>query len=173
MSSHRILILIKGLGRGGAEQLLASAVPYYDRDRFDYEVAYRLPWKDALVPQLREARLPVHCLEGARGPAWVARLRRLIDERGIDLIHSHSPTVAVAARAVAPARVRRVYTEHNLWQRYHRLTYWANALTFPRDDHVFAVSDHVRDSIRYPRPLQGRRPPPVETLYHEIGRAHV
>ncbi|MEO8425106.1 MAG: glycosyltransferase [Actinomycetota bacterium] len=173
MGTKRVLMLIKGLGRGGAEQLLASAIPYYDRDRFDYEVAYRLPWKDALVPQLREAGLPVHCLEGARGPAWVARLHRLIDERGIDLIHSHSPTVAVAARAVAPARVRRVYTEHNVWERYHRMTYWANAVTFPRSDHVFAVSDHVRDSIRYPRPLRRLHMPPVETLYHGIDPSDV
>ena len=29
-----------------------------------------------------------------------------------------------------------------------------NVLTFPRNDHVFAVSDEVRRSIRYPRPLR-------------------
>jgi glycosyltransferase involved in cell wall biosynthesis len=173
MPTKRILILIKGLGRGGAEQLLASATPYRDRDRFHYEVAYRLPWKNALATQLRSAGIPVHCLEGGRGLGWLARLRRLIRDHGIDLVHSHSPTVAVAVRAVGPSGVRRVYTEHNVWERYHRLTYWANLLTFPRSDHVFAVSNHVRDSIRYPRTLRFLRMPPVETLYHGIDREAV
>ena len=168
MPRKRILLLIKGLGRGGAEQLLASAISYRDRDRFEYEVAYLLPWKDALVAELRKADIPVHCLDGARGAGWVRRLRRLIDQRAIDLIHSHSPTAAVAARVIAPPRVRRVYTEHNLWERYHPLTRWANVLTFFRSDHVFAVSDHVRDSIGYPMTLRGLRMPPVETLYHGI-----
>jgi glycosyltransferase involved in cell wall biosynthesis len=168
MPRKRILLLIKGLGRGGAEQLLASAVSYHDRDRFEYEVAYVLPWKDALVAELRKADLPVHCLDGAKGAGWVRRLRRLIDQRAIDLIHSHSPTVAVAARVIAPPRVRHVYTEHGLWEHYHPLTGWANALTFARSDHVFAVSDHVRDSISYPRTLRRLHMPPVERLYHGI-----
>jgi hypothetical protein len=51
----RILHLIKGLGRGGAEQLLVSAAPYVDRNRYSYEVAYVLPHKSALVPELNEA----------------------------------------------------------------------------------------------------------------------
>jgi glycosyltransferase involved in cell wall biosynthesis len=169
----RVLILIKGLGRGGAEQLLASAAPYYDRDRFEYEVAYQLPWKDALVPHLRDAGLRVHCLGGGTGVRWLARLRRLIDDRAIDLIHAHSPAVASAAAVVTPPRVRCVYTEHNVWERYHRLTYWGNALTYARRDHVFAVSDHVRDSIRYPSLLSLRTMPPVETLYHGIDPADV
>jgi len=167
MPPYRVLSLIKGLGRGGAEQLLLSAIPYHS-DRFRYEVAYRLPWKDALVPELTNAGLPVHCLGNDRGPSWVTHLRRLVDEREIDLIHSHSPTVAVAARVAARPSVRRVYTEHNVWQRYHPVTYWANVLTFPRSDHVFAVSEHVRDSISYPAILHGRRMPPVEVLYHGI-----
>ena len=37
--THRILLLIKGLGRGGAEQLLVNSAAYTDRDRFGYEAA--------------------------------------------------------------------------------------------------------------------------------------
>jgi glycosyltransferase involved in cell wall biosynthesis len=61
-----------------------------------------------------------------------------------------------------------VTTEHNVWERYHRSTYWANAVTFPRNDHVFAVSEEVRESIRYPRALRFLSTPPVETLHHGI-----
>lgn len=162
-----ILILIKGLGRGGAEQLLVNAAPYLNRSDFDYQVAYLLPWKDALVGELEARGLPVHCLDGGRGPGWVIRLRRLVRSQRIDLVHSHSPVAAVAVRlALGPGTPRRVYTEHNVWERFHPATYWANLLTFPRSNHVFAVSDQVRASARYPRPLRWMRRPPVETLYH-------
>jgi glycosyltransferase involved in cell wall biosynthesis len=166
----RILTLIKGLGRGGAEQIVATAARHVDREHFDYEVASLLPHKDALVKEIEVAGLAVHCLDGATGLGWVPRLRRLVKERRIDLIHSHSPVVAIGARAAfsGPGRPRHVYTEHNLWQRYHPATYWGNVLTFPRSDHVFAVSDHVRDSIVYPRGLRWRGMPPVERLFHGI-----
>jgi glycosyltransferase involved in cell wall biosynthesis len=171
----RILTLIKGLGRGGAEQIVATAARNVDRERFDYEVAYLLPHKDALVKEIEAAGLTVHCLDGATGLGWVARLRRLVKERRIDLIHSQSPVAAIGARAAffGPRRPRLVYTEHNLWQRYHPATYWGNVLTFPRNDHVFAVSDHVRDSIGYPLGLRWRRTPPTETLFHGIDQEAV
>lgn len=170
-----VLQLIKGLGRGGAEQLLVNAVQYLDGARFSYEVAYLLPRKDALVAELERAGLRVHCLEGDRGWRWVPRLRELVRERGIDLIHSHSPVAAIGARiGLGPhPSVRRVYTEHNLWERYHRLTYWGNLLTFPWSHHVFAVSEHVRESIWYPWLLRYRSMPPVETLYHGVDPAAV
>jgi glycosyltransferase involved in cell wall biosynthesis len=164
----RVLVLIKGLGRGGAEQLLVNALPYLDRRRFEYLVAYLLPHKDAFVPAFRAAGVDVRCLDGRRGPGWIRRFDRLAKERRIDLVHAHSPYAAIGAR-LALAREQGpslVYTEHNVWERYHRATYWGNLLTFPRNDHVFAVSEQVRRSIRYPGGLQWRRLPPVETLHH-------
>jgi glycosyltransferase involved in cell wall biosynthesis len=171
----QILLLIKGLGRGGAEQLLASAAPYLDHERFRYEVAYLLPWKDALVGELEVAGLPVRCLDGGRGAGWVARLGSLVRKGKIDLVHAHSPVPAIGARIGFPRRgtPRLVYTEHNVWQRYHRATYWGNVLTFPRNDHVIAVSEHVRASIRYPTPVRGLPMPTVETRYYGIDPAAV
>jgi glycosyltransferase involved in cell wall biosynthesis len=162
-----ILQLIKGLGRGGAEQLLVDLGRRFDRDRFRHEFAYLLPWKDALAEELRDQGYDVNCLEGGRGVGWVDRLRRLVRDRGIRLVHAHSPYAAIGAR-VALAGTRLVYTEHNLWPRYHRATYWGNLLTFPRNEHVFTVSDEVRDSIRYPPALGFLSTPPVETLYHGV-----
>ena len=164
---HRILLVIKGLGRGGAEQLLVNAAPYRDRERFEYEVAYLLPHKDALAGSLEGLGVPVTCLDGARGAGWVPRLRSLVERRGIDLIHTHSPYPAIATRLAYGSRgPRLVHTEHNLWTRYHRLTYWGNAATYSRNDHVFTVSDEVRRTVTYPRPLRAKRMPEVETLYH-------
>jgi glycosyltransferase involved in cell wall biosynthesis len=165
----RVLILIKGLGRGGAEQLLAAAAPHVDRGRFSYEVAYLLPGKDALVPELRDAGLPVHCL-GANGVGWTTRLRTLVRRRRFHIVHVHSPYPAAVARAAfwRERELKVVYTEHGMWWRQHPTTYWANVLTFPRNDHVFAVSESVRQSIGYPGGLGHRRMPPVEVLYHGI-----
>jgi glycosyltransferase involved in cell wall biosynthesis len=166
-----VLILIKGLGRGGAEQLLLSGIPYLDTSRYRYQFAYLLPWKDSLVPELTAAGFPVHCLEGAWGPGWAGRLRALIRREGIGLVHAHSPMAAAGVRAVAGRRARVVYTEHNLWDRYHPATRAANLATFPRNDHVFAVSETVRESIRYPGPLRLLPMPPVETLHHGLDPA--
>jgi glycosyltransferase involved in cell wall biosynthesis len=160
-----ILHLIKGLGRGGAEQILVSSVRHGDTGRFRYEVAYLLPWKDALVPELEALGATVHCLDGARGAAWIPRLRGLLRERRVDLVHAHSPHAAIGARLVVRDQPL-VYTEHNVWPRYRRVTYWGNVLTYPRNDHVFAVADEVRSSVAYPAWLRFRRMPPVETLYH-------
>jgi glycosyltransferase involved in cell wall biosynthesis len=165
---NRVLILIKGLGRGGAEQLLASSLPHLDHERFEYEMAYLLPWKDALVPAFHERGVPVHCLDGGRGPAWAGRLNRLVRRRGIELIHEHSPYAAIGSRLAVGDRVPHVYTEHNVWGRYHRATYWGNATTFPINRWVFAVSEHVHRSIRFPSGLRSLSMPTVETLYHGI-----
>jgi glycosyltransferase involved in cell wall biosynthesis len=168
------MILIKGLGRGGAEQLLVSAAPHLDHDRFRYEVAYLLPAKDALAAELAGHGMAVTCL-GAGGRGWPRRLRDLVRERRIDLVHAHLPYAAVGARVALwdRGRPRLVYTEHNVWESYKPPTYWANLATFARNDHVFTVSDQVRFSIRYPWPLRWRRLPPVETLYHGLDPAAI
>lgn len=171
--SHRILLLIKGLGRGGAEQLLVNSATHTDRSRFEYEAAYVLPAKSALAPQLREMGIAVHCLGGH--PGWPLALKRLTVRRHFDLIHAHSPTVAATTRMLFPGRtrVRLVYTEHGPWHHYRARTYVPNMSTFWRNDHVFAVSEHVRRSIRYPPPFSRVRMPKVETLYHGLDMAAV
>jgi glycosyltransferase involved in cell wall biosynthesis len=170
----RILYLIKGLGRGGAEQLLASAAPYLDSSRFEYEVAYLLPWKDALVPSMEAAGIPTHCLDGGRGIGWTRRLHALVRHNGINLVHIHSPYAAIGTRmAIGRQAARLVYTEHNVWSRYHRATYWGNAITYGRNDYVFAVSDSVRESVRYPRLMRGLSMPKIETLYQGLDPAAV
>jgi glycosyltransferase involved in cell wall biosynthesis len=161
-----ILLLIKGLGRGGAEQILVSSARQGDRSKFRYEVGYLLPWKDAFVPELTASGIPVHCLQGAHEGRWLLRLRSTIAARRVDLVHVHSPVPAIGARLSLARSMPIVYTEHNVWQRYHWATRWGNLLTYPRNAHVFAVSDNVRSSIRYPSGLRFREMPAVETLYH-------
>ena len=62
MRRTKVLLLIKGLGLGGAERLLLSFLQVRDRPHFDYRVAFVLPSKDALVAEVRAADVPVLCL---------------------------------------------------------------------------------------------------------------
>ncbi|MCU0268924.1 MAG: glycosyltransferase [Acidimicrobiales bacterium] len=150
-----MLWLIKGLGPGGAEQLLVEQARARSADSpLDVHVAYLVPWKDQLVEALVEAGATVHALDAPRDgdPRWWIRLRRLLVDVRIDVVHAHSPLVAAQARLVTrtlPARHRPalVYTEHNRWPRHRPTTRTVNRLTFPLDDAQFAVSDDVRDTI--------------------------
>lgn len=147
----RILLLIKGLGVGGAERLLEASLPHLDRDRFVYQVGYLLPWKTALVPAFVAAGVPVHDLKMRTpgDPRTLMRLVALLRHERIDLVHAHLPVSGiwgrVAARLAGVPRV--VYTEHNVPDRYAALTRVLNRQTYWLNDVVIAVSDEVRRAI--------------------------
>lgn len=150
----RVLWLIKGLGPGGAEQLLVSFAKVCDSERFDYHAAYLVPWKTALIPDLDRLGVNVHRLggRGRVGWLWPWRLRRLLLDLDIDVLHLHSPSVAAVARMLTctlPAQRRPmiVSTEHNTWDSYGRLTRWLNATTCWMDEARWAVSHRVENSV--------------------------
>jgi glycosyltransferase involved in cell wall biosynthesis len=173
MNGKRVLLLFKALNRGGAEQLLVNAAHYLNKTEFDYEVAYILPQFNALVGELERLGLSVYCLGGTSWGAWMARLRRLVREKKTRIVHSHAPYAAIGARVALkrPRGPRLVYTEHNVWEAYHPLTRRVNQMTYPLDDHVFTVSEHVQQSIRYPSIFRFLPKPPIETLYHGLDPA--
>lgn len=149
---RKVLWLIKGLGLGGAEKLLSLSLPYIDRDKYDYEVAYLLPWKNALVDDFRREDIPVHCLNQSRPydirTLW--RLNRLLRNENVDVLHVHLPYSGIMGRIasrMSPVKAV-VYTEHNLWQRYHKITSLFNKITYRWNDAVIAVSNEVEHSIR-------------------------
>ncbi len=146
-SRMRILVLIKGLGIGGAEKLISSGAGFWDREQFEYHVAYVLPWKDQLVPDLEKAGVQVHLLGEPRGltPRLVPKLRRLIQQLDSDLVHAHLPTMGIVARVASPVPV--VYTEHNVTDSYRRITRIVSRLTYPRNRAVIAVSEAVARSV--------------------------
>jgi glycosyltransferase involved in cell wall biosynthesis len=134
--------------------LLAAQVGEGHDGAFAYEVAYLLPHKDALVAGIEAQGVTVTCL-GGRGAAdirWLPRLRRLLLDHRIDVVHAHSPVSAAFARVMVwtiprSRRPRMVTTEHNLWQSHVRLTRLASAITAAGDDARLAVSSAVRASM--------------------------
>jgi glycosyltransferase involved in cell wall biosynthesis len=165
----RVLWLVKGLGPGGAERLLVEHAAGGDHDSFRYEAAYLLDWKQHLVPELTALGVDTHSL-GVRtewDPRWVLRLHRLLRRGHYDIVHAHSPLVASMARVLVRAIPRRrrpafVYTEHNRWPSYHRVTRVTNQVTYGLDDATFAVSADVRDSV------SRRRRDRVEVVIHGV-----
>lgn len=147
-----MLLLIKGLGVGGAERLLERSVPHLDRTRFDYQIGYLLPWKDALVSSFELAGFPVHCLNYRRvtDVGVLHRLITVLKRERIELVHAHLPIAGVLARlAKRLARVRwLVYTEHNVPSRYGILTRALNATTYRMNDAVVAVSREVESRVQ-------------------------
>jgi glycosyltransferase involved in cell wall biosynthesis len=170
MADRVALWLTKGLGLGGAERLLILMAPKLDPERFDVEVAYQLPWKDAFVGDLQRHEVPNICLGAKRTTdlTWVRELRRLLGRRRYAIVHTHSPVRAAAARLMVRPPTSLVHTEHNVWDRYRWPTYAANVATYRRNDAVFTVSDGVTASIRLPRWAAYRSLPPVETLLHGV-----
>lgn len=164
----RVLWLVKGLGPGGAEMLLVSSARVADLQRFHFEAAYVLPWKDRLVPRLEALGIATHCL-GRRTAdlRWVLALRALLVRGRFDVVHLHSPLVAGVARLVVRTlpRSRRpavVSTEHNTWSSFALPTRLLNALLCLGDAQRFAVSEDVRQSV-WPA-LRGG----VQTLVHGV-----
>jgi glycosyltransferase involved in cell wall biosynthesis len=172
MSSNRrlrVLQLIKGLGAGGAEQLLVQAARAGDHHAFDYQVAYVVPAKDQFVSDMAAAGVSVHALgQAGDGPGrWVGRLRSLLRSGGFDILHSHSPFVAGIARPLcrtmpASRRPVSIYTEHNRWGQYRISTRWLNRWTYRCEDQVIAVSDGVRSTV------SPTLRPGVVTIHHGI-----
>lgn len=150
----RVLILIKGLGIGGAETLIAEAAPLWDRDEFDYRVVYMLPWKDQLVTAIGDVGVEVISLDWKRPPGLAAtrRWQRLVRSWRPHIIHSHLPAAGLLARLSTPTPLH-IYTEHNLVTSYRHLTRLLNRATYGLNHAVVAVSDAVAQSLTgYPGP---------------------
>lgn len=175
MTRTRVLWLIKGLGYGGAEKLLTIAAPYLNRDRFQYEAAYLLPEKSALVPELERAGIPVHCL-GQRSrtdPMVLWRLVRLLSHRRPDVLHMHLPYAGILGSvATRFSRVPvTVYTEHSGADQYHRLTSLVHRRLYKWKDYVICVSDAVRGTVEAQCHVNGK--PRLRTIYNGVDWADI
>jgi len=168
-SELRVAHLLKGLGPGGAEHLVVAQTTSGLSPRTHHEVIYLLAHKDHLVSKLESTGVPTTCLHAGRtiAPGWVRSLRSKLMSDPVDILHVHSPALAVAARMVLTTIPRRsrpalVDTEHNRWPRHHRLTRMANRATIRLNSATIAVSEDVKSTIR------GISPDHVHTIVHGI-----
>lgn len=79
----------------------------------------------------------------------VKKVRKFVLDNGFDIIHAHLPWAGILARFVGnKIKIPIVYTEHNTWERYNRLSYWGNRITFKHQDVAVAVSNEVALSMQ-------------------------
>ena len=159
---HKVMWLIKGLGRGGAERLLTLGIPYLDRSTYDYEVSYLTPWKNDLVADFDRAGIPATCVQMKHAFDFrvIRRLALLFKEREVEILHVHSPFAAVLGRIAA--RIAGVptiiYTEHNIVASYRPATRALHRLTSRADKATIAVSGEVHRSMLKARWFKPRKP---------------
>lgn len=146
----KVLHIIKGLGRGGAEMLLPATISKHSKD-FKFDVVYFLPWKGQLAGILEALGCRVTCLNAGSTPAMILKipaLVRLIKSNGYDVIHCHLPWSGIVGRIAGRiAGCKVVYTEHNNFSTYHWLTRLFNKITFTMQDCVIAVSGDAANAL--------------------------
>ena len=140
----RVVHLIKGLKRAGAEVLLAEGFRVADHGRFDLSYAYFAAEHDDVEADLRSAGAEVHCFDSPNAAAMFLAVRRVAQYLGrvrADVVHAHLPLAGAVARVAGRvAGVPVVYTEHNVIEPYHPLTRLASRATWGLQDRVLAVS---------------------------------
>lgn len=84
----RILFIIPGLGRGGAETQLVDLINCLDRERFDISLVAFNPYTDQLGRLNLEDDRFFHLLRQKKLDfSVITRIARIIDEREIDIVH--------------------------------------------------------------------------------------
>jgi glycosyltransferase involved in cell wall biosynthesis len=117
---------------------------------------YFLENKNQVVPELETLDAEVHCFKANKPLHILSKVRAVAQyARAVqaNVIHAHLPLAGIVARLAGRlAGIPVVYTEHNLQERYHPLTRWANTLTLPWCDCVLGVSAEVtRSALRHVR----------------------
>ncbi|HEY3265330.1 MAG TPA: glycosyltransferase [Armatimonadota bacterium] len=113
----RVLEVIGGANRGGAETWLLEALRNLDRERLDVHLLVHYAAPGAYDAEIRAMGFPIHKCVGHRRPwHYIRGLRRLLDGSGpFDVVHSHvnlfsGLVMRVAQRAGVPVRVAHGHT---------------------------------------------------------------
>ena len=123
----RVLHVIESLRSGGAENVVAALATHTDPSRFESEVVALASGGD-VADRLHSAGVTVHILGKRLGVdlSAAARLRHLIQERQISIVHAHNPVanhwtiLACLFMAGAPPILQ---TEHSIHYR-GRIRLW-------------------------------------------------
>lgn len=147
----KVLHLIKSLGRGGAEKLIPETALIHDQSKFEFHCLYFYPQKNNIVDELETAGITVHLIPSSNLGLFlqIQKVRKFVFENGFDIIHAHLPWAGILARFVGKKlKIPIVYTEHNTWERYNKVSYWGNRITFKQQDIAIAVSNEVALSMQ-------------------------
>lgn len=148
----KMLMLIKAMGRGGAEMVVMNFGRYHDRNMVDLHCGFLVMVDEGFVADLRRFGVTVHHL--GRPPMgrvlWPLRLWQLLGQ-SYDAVHMHSALLASVARIAARLHRRPrpvlVSTEHVPWSGYRPVVAMLNRWTGPSDDVIFSASPATTSSL--------------------------
>ncbi len=146
----RILLVVKGLGLGGAERQVADIASWLVARNHEVTVAYFLSHKVALAAEIRAAGAQVVSLSPhPRVTATsVVALHSLLRTWRPDVVHAHLPVPGLLLRVLKIAqRYRLVYTEHNVVTRLHPIVRYLNLATYSLNDVTIACTRQVADGL--------------------------
>ncbi|MFC5190312.1 glycosyltransferase [Algoriphagus aquatilis] len=147
----KVLHLIKSLGRGGAEKLIPETAMVHDQSRFEFHCLYFFHQEQNILDELEAAGIQTHLFPAGNLELFfqIKKVKRFVIEQGFDLIHAHLPWAGILSRFVGKElSIPIVYTEHNTWERYNKISYLGNRMTFKLQDVAIAVSNEVALSMR-------------------------
>lgn len=131
--------------------MIPETASVHDQSRFEFHCLYFYHQQENIVDELESAGIQVHLIpSGNLGLFFqVKKVSAFIEENGFDLIHAHLPWAGILARLVGKQySIPIVYTEHNTWDRYNKLSFWGNRITFKHQDVAIAVSNEVALSMQ-------------------------
>lgn len=147
----KVLHLIKSLGRGGAEKLIPETAMVHDQSRFEFHCLYFFHQEQNILDELEAAGIQTHLFPAGNLELFfqIKKVKHFVLEQGFDLIHAHLPWAGILSRFVGKElSIPIVYTEHNTWERYNKISYLGNRMTFKLQDVAIAVSNEVALSMR-------------------------
>ncbi|REG91529.1 glycosyltransferase involved in cell wall biosynthesis [Algoriphagus antarcticus] len=123
----------------------------HDQEHFEFHCLYFYQQKNNIVDELEAAGIQVHLIPSSNLGLFfqVRKVRAFAKELGIDIIHAHLPWAGILSRFVGnKLNIPIVYTEHNTWDRYNKVSYWGNRMSFKNQDIAIAVSNEVALSMQ-------------------------
>ncbi|MFV8570536.1 glycosyltransferase family 4 protein [Marinobacter sp. SBS5] len=144
-----IILVVKGLGLGGAEKHVVDLAIALKKRGCDVSVLYFIRSQSELVGDLTKHDVECLCLDG--GVWWLSvipnAIKFLINKKPT-VVHAHLPVPAVIFRLLKLVfRYRLIYTEHNVIDRLHPITKAAHKASRFLDDSAVSCSKAVADSL--------------------------
>ncbi|GAA5026519.1 N-acetyl-alpha-D-glucosaminyl L-malate synthase BshA [Marivirga lumbricoides] len=132
--------------------LLPETLKLHDQEKFEFHYIYFLPWKDQMVSTLETAGGKVTCMPASNNiklMQQIGKVKAYIKKNNIQLVHAHLPWAGFLSRFIYKSTsIPVIYTEHNKQERYHKITFLLNKLTFNWQSAAVAVSKDVAESIQ-------------------------
>lgn len=113
MRPIKVMHILSDFNIGGAQQVVLDIVRNLDRDRFQPHVCL-LRSGGSLIPRLEEERIPHHlCYFSSRMSIFgLYHLRTLLQELGIDIVHTHLRRSNISGRLAAVLAGTKVIIAH-------------------------------------------------------------